>query len=423
MTDIHNRTQREESTLQKIKSNPDITEHNKQKIRKFIDRVRAEGSSKDRIHNYLWSLAKICRHTDLQLGKAQEEDLIRVVGKINNDQLNQKEYSAYSKAEFRKTLSKYYRAFENNPELVEFMQIDPKKKQISKLDAEELPRPEYVEKLVDECRNVRDEALIMTLWDTGGRIEAVLNLKWKNFTPDKENPSISFTERNKTMLRKIPVSSSQPILKRWMSEHPEPEPESYIFTKYEGNKNTKHPGNQPMCYSTAYSMLKRRREDAEIPEKIKTNPHSFRKARATYLASTGMNVNMLAKFMGWSQISTAQKYVSLAQNQLDSAFKEAVGIAEEGKQQGLDWNNESLKPGRCQSCQSIVSNAWNQCPECRTSINQDNLLAVLQQKDKEQQIREEITDIQAKIQAKALENPDLSPNEITEQILQNEDTP
>jgi len=416
MTDIHNRTQREERTLQKIRSNPEITDHNKEKIQKFIDKVRAEGSSKDRIHNYLWSLNKVCSHTDLQLGKAKEEDLIRVVGKINNNQLNQKEYSAYSKAEFRKTLSKYYRAFEDQPKIVDFMQIDPKKKEIKKLDAEELPRPEYVEKLVDACRNVRDEALVMTLWDTGARIEETLNLKWKNFRPDKESPSMSYTERSKTMLKQIPISSSQPILKRWMEEHPSPDPESFIFTKYEGNKNTKNPGQQPMSYSTAYAMLKRRRKDAEIPNRIKTNPHSFRKARATYLASTGMNVNMLAKFMGWSQISTAQKYVSLAQNQLDSAFKEAVGL-EQTQEEGLDWNNESLKPGRCHSCQSIVSNAWNQCPECRTSINQDNLLAILEQKNKEQE-KQRTAERAAEIAAQAQLNPDKTLNQITEELYE-----
>lgn len=403
MTDIHNRTQREENLFQKIRSNPDINDHNQEKIEKFIDQIRAEGSSKDRIHNYLWSLHKICGNTDLQLGKAQEQDLIKVVGKINNNQLNEKEYSPYSKAEFRKTLSKYYRAFENREELVDFMQINPKKKEIQKLDAEELPRPEYVKEIVDACRNVRDEALVMTLWDTGGRIEAVLNLKWKNLHPDSENPRISFTERNKTMLRKIPISSSQPILKRWMEEHPDPRPEAYIFTKYEGNKNTKKPGQEAMKYSTVYSMLKRRREEADIPDRVNTNPHSFRKARATYLASTGMNVNMLAKFMGWSQISTAQKYVSLAQNQLDSAFKEAVGIQKQDAEEGLNWSNEELKPGRCPSCQAVVSNAWNQCPECRTSINPDGLLNLLERKKEgkdAQQMKQELEQMQNQIQDK-----------------------
>lgn len=404
MTDIHNRTQREQNILQKIDSNPDINETNKKHIEKFIDKIRAEGSSKDRIHNYLWSLNKVCSNTDITLSTADEDDLIKVVGKINNDQLNDKDYSPYSKAEFRKTLSKFYRGYMDQPELVEFMQIDPKKKEIQKLEAEQLPRPEYVKELIDACRNVRDEALVMTLWDTGARIEAVLNLKWKNFEPDEENPSISFTERNKTMLRKIPIGSSQPILKRWMDEHPEPEPSSYIFTKYEGNKDTKHPGQQAMGYSTVYAMLKRRRKDAGIPQRINTNPHSFRKARATYLASTGMNVNMLAKFMGWSQISTAQKYVSLAQNQLDSAFKEAVGLDTQGEGKGLEWNNQQLKPGKCESCKTIVSQAWNQCPECHTTINEDSLLAVLEQQksDEEDQVEK------VKRLAEAMEqNPEL----------------
>lgn len=199
-----------------------------------------------------------------------------------------------------------------------------------------------------------------------------------------------YTERNKTMLRKIPVAESVPSLKQWRSQHPEPEPDSYIFTKYEGNKATKSPGKQPMKYSTVYSMLKRRRKevpDNEIPSQVKTNPHAFRKARATFLASTGMNVNLLAKFMGWSDITTAQKYVGLAQNKLDSAFKQAVGL-DNGEADGIDMDREELKPGRCPSCQQIVSSVWHSCPNCSTTLEEDGLLNLLEQRNEKDPLEE-----------------------------------
>jgi integrase len=294
--------------------------------------------------------------------------------------MEDKEYAAYSKAEFRKTLSKMYRAFYDEREKIRFISTDPKKKNLSKLKAEELPKPKHIKEMVRNARNSRDEALIMALWDTGGRIEAVLNLKWKNFNPG-ENSYIRFTERNKTMLRKIPVAESVPSLKKWSDEHPNPDTEEYIFTKYEGNKATKHAGLEPVKYSTVYSMLKRVRKETDLPEKVKTNPHAFRKARATFLAASGMNVNMLAKFMGWSDIKTAEKYVSLAQDQLTSSFKEAVGLEGDKESQGLEMDNEELKPGRCRSCNAVVSAAWSHCHNCGDTIQGDNLLSLLEERN------------------------------------------
>lgn len=396
--DIHNRDQREKQIWEKIEQHPELSQRNLNQIKKFIQQIKAEDASKDRIHNYLWSFATLASSIDFNLDQANREDLVKLVGKINNNelqklektekngeiqlQLKNVEYGAYSKAEFRKTLSKMYRAFYNEEKKIDFITTDVKKKNRSKLKAEELPKPEHIKELVKTTRNSRDEALIMTLWDTGGRIEAVLNLKWKNFSPS-DQATIRFSERNKTMLRKIPVAESVPSLKKWSEEHPNPEPEEYIFTKYEGNKKTKSPGLKPVKYSTVYGMLKRIREKTDLPEKVKTNPHAFRKSRATFLAASGMNVNMLAKFMGWNDITTAEKYVSLAQNQLTSSFKKAVGIEDGKSETGLEMDNEVLKPGRCESCDAIVSRAWTYCYNCNDTITGDNLLTLLEQQEEE----------------------------------------
>jgi len=429
MADIHNRKSRQEKDLQKLEEHPSLEERNLNQITKFINQIKAEGSSKDRIHNYLWSFNVLADSINFQLDNASREDLIELVGKINNNELKpairqetegeglnielqEKDYGIYSKAEFRKTLSKMYRAFYNEEDKIDFISTDPKEKNKSKLKAEELPKPEHVKEMIRAANNSRDEALIMTLWDTGARIEAVLNLKWKNFDPG--NSYIRFTERNKTMLRKIPVAESVPSLKKWSDEHPSPDPEEYIFTKYEGNKATKSPGLEPVKYSTVYSMIQERtRPEADIPSKVKTNPHAFRKGRATFLAASGMNVNMLAKYMGWNDITTAEKYVSLAQNQLTSSFKEAVGLETEQQDEGLEISNESIRPGKCPSCNAVVSNAWTYCYSCGDTLEGDHLLDLLETDETKVDI-----DLSAKIGAKAALNPDKSINEIKEEVLQ-----
>jgi len=432
MTDIHNRNQRQKTDLEKLESHPDLSQRNKNQIKQFIDQIKAEGSSKDRIHNYMWSFHVLAPSIDFQLDKPSKQDLIKLVGKINNNELTVKErkekngsikwisedkdYSAHSRAEFRKTLSKFYRAYLDKEDVIDFINVSVKKKEREGPKPEELPKPRHIKALAQSCRNPRDEALILALWDTGARIEATLNLKWKNFKPGEDQSYMRYTERNKTMLRKIPVAESVPSLKQWRGQHPDPSPEAYIFTKYEGNKATKKPGKTPMNYGSAYKMLKRRRKDVpkkEIPSTVKTNPHAFRKARATFLASTGMNVNLLARFMGWSDITTAQKYVGLAQNKLDNAFKQAVGL-DEGETDGLDMDREELKPGKCPSCAMIVSNVWHSCPNCSTTLEEDGLLALLEESN-ETKIDPELS---VKVGMSLSKNPDKTFNEIKQEVME-----
>jgi len=346
MTDIHNRKTREKRTLQKIKSSPDISASNKTVIQDFIKQIKAENASKDRIHNYLWGLHKICKHTDIELENADKDDLIEVVGAINNNELGDRDYAPVSKEEFRKTLSKLYRAYFDKPDVIDFMQIGVKKKNQKKLKSEEIPSPDDVKEMVSSCRNSRDEAL-------------------------------------------IPIADCVPSLRKWMDEHPSPEGDSYIFTKYEGNLDTKHAGSEPVQYSTAHAALERIRERADIDERVNTNPHAFRKGRATFFAAAGMQGNGLKQHFGWSDIQTTEKYIQLGRNQLDSAYKEAVGIEEEDDTEDLD--QDKLKPGKCRSCGWMVSAAWSYCHNCGDTIEGDNLLSMLEsdeRSDKEKEIRD-----------------------------------
>jgi len=392
MTDIHNRTEREKRTLQKLKSSDDISDSNKTVIQDFIKQIKAENASKDRIHNYLWSLHKVCKHTDLELEDADKDDLIDAVGQINNNELGDTDYAPLSKSEFRKSLSKLYRAYFDSPDMIDFMQIGVKKKNQKSLKSEEIPSPDDVKEMVDSCRNSRDEALIMTLWDTGGRMGEVLNLQWQDLDIERTSESrqtfeLRITE-SKTQPRKIPIADCVPSLRKWMDEHPNAQGDSYIFTKYEGNLATKEAGSEPVSYSAARAAIARVRERADIDEKTRTNPHAFRKARATFFAAAGMQGNQLKDHFGWSSIETTEKYIQLGRNQLDSAYKEAVGIEEDETE---DLDKDKLKPGKCRSCGWMVSAAWSYCHNCGDTIEGDNLLSMLEsdeRSDKEKEIRD-----------------------------------
>jgi hypothetical protein len=60
----------------------------------------------------------------------------------------------------------------------------------------------------------------------------------------------------------------------------------------------------------------------ELPDQIKTNPHAWRKARATDLAGKGMSQANLELWFGWSPGSDKAKfYIFLSQQDLEGAFR------------------------------------------------------------------------------------------------------
>lgn len=366
--DIHNREQINERLKAKIEES-ELNQSNIQAVQKFVDKLKASGVGKDRIRNYLWSFEYLAKHIDFDLENPDKQDLVQLAGVINGDL--RENLSEYSIAELKKTLSKYYGWHLGQREKIDFLSTVVDQSRVQGLKEEEVLRPREVKKITRKAQNPRDQALIMTLWSSGGRIEAVLNTRWEDLELDGINSKLRFTT-NKTEPRRIPVAEAAPYLKKYV-ESIEAESEDFIFTMWEGNQKSKRErGTDQLTYHAAYGAVKRAVERSNVPDQRQTSPHGFRKSRATFLASTGMNAPQLMRFFGWSQMETAKKYIGLAENQLDKAFQQAIGL-EDAETESLDMSEEELRPKRCLSCGSVVSPAMKTCYHCGDVINADNL--------------------------------------------------
>jgi integrase len=380
--DIHNRTAINKRIDKKLEESQ-LSQTNISAVRDFTDKLKASGIGKDRIRNYLWSFDYLAKHIDFDLEDAEEEDLLKLAGVINGDLRD--DLSEYSIAELKKTLSKYYGWHLDRRQDIDFLGTTVDQTRIEGLKPEEVLRPTEVKKIVRHAGNKRDKALIMTLWASGGRIEAVLNTQWKDLELDDVNSRLRFTS-NKTQPRRVPVAEAAPYLRQY-AEHVDKDTSDFIFTMWEGNqKAKKERGTDQLSYNAAYRAIGRAVEDADIPSARQTSPHGYRKSRATFLASQGMNAPQLMEFFGWSQMETAKKYVGLAQNQLESAFGEAIGLSQDQQDTGLDMDREELKPRRCHVCGNIVSPAMSTCWSCGETINPDQLLNALQPDKQEQAV-------------------------------------
>jgi integrase len=161
------------------------------------------------------SFNTLAPNIDFPLDDPEKSELKAMVAKINQSGLKDKDYSVWTRAEFKKGIKSFYKfqTGEEDPEILDFLTVNVKKKDKPKADPQELPCPSDVKKLVQAASNRRDEALIFVTWDTGARIGEILNLRWKDVKFGDELTQIRFRE-SKTGERRVPVREPVEMLRR-----------------------------------------------------------------------------------------------------------------------------------------------------------------------------------------------------------------
>lgn len=315
VSDIHKRGEKLKRVEEKLERS--FNGRNLELLLEFENSMKAQNMSKSRLCRYLSSFNAIADLIDFNLDTAEKKDLIKLVGRINQNEISgQEERSAWTLNEYRKAIRRFYRWYKNadEPEIIDFISCNVKKKNRSKVDVDELPRPTDVETLKNHMANPRDKAFIVTLWECGGRISEVLNLQWQDIQHLEEFSKLKIRE-SKTQQRSVPVKDCVPLLENWKLQHPDPSEGEYIFTKLDRIECLKQ-----VSYRGMQGQMRSAEGKADLPDRIKTNFHAFRKSRAHYLANHGFNIFQLMAFFGWDDPETAMPYVLSARKSLNDAF-------------------------------------------------------------------------------------------------------
>lgn len=120
--------------------------------------------------------------------------------------------------------------------------------------------------------------------------------------------------------------------------------------------------------------MRRIRKKTDIPDRIKTNPHAFRKGRATYLAAQGMNQAQLCEFGGWVQGSgEVAVYIRMAESDVEQGIREISGI-----QKREDDTEEDLDPVKCQECKKLNKFEAENCRDCGATLKTSDLFTEVQ---------------------------------------------
>ena len=377
--DIHSYKKKYGREITKLREAEYLCPEDKELSLRFVDFLFSQGLSYSRIDRYIQSIRTLSEKFEFTFHNATKDSISHLLAQIStakyvNSEGKEKEYTEYTKIEFKKLLKKFYKWY-GKIELVEDFKLHIPRNKRKLPDKADLPTPEDILKMIQKAQKPRDKCLISLLYETGARIGEIANIRLSDIGFNKEYATLKL--RGKTGERVIPIRHSYIYLKEWYENHPLKndsyavrEKEDFLFISNSNNSKFK-----PMDYNSFTKIIKRLGREAKINKRL--NPHSFRHARASVLAKD-LPEAQLSQYFGWVQGSgMASTYVHLSGRDIVNTFKRKWGLIEENpKEIGL-----SIK---CPRCGTLNAPTDNYCRNCDFVLN-ESLALELERRRKERE--------------------------------------
>jgi len=349
---VHNPSKRYQNALASLE-NSDISHVNKETIKQFAKQCFADGIGKLRVTKYISTLKKIATIIRKDFEDITKEDLIDYVRDI---ELNDA-YSDWTKHDYKVTLKKFYKLFKGDgveyPEEVKWIKI--KKKINNNKLPDELITTDEIKAMTSAASNLRDRAIVITLYESGARAGELLNIKIKHVVFDKYGALVMLD--GKTGMRRIRLVASVPALSGLLDVHPfRNDKEAWLWL---GSSTLNR--NERLSYVGLNKLLNGLAEKASVKKPV--NPHNFRHSRATELAKS-LTEAQLCMIMGWVQGSTqASIYVHLSQRDTDNAILKLHGLLD------VEEEGAGLMAVKCPRCRQNNVPGSKFCRSCGMALD------------------------------------------------------
>ena len=332
-------------------------DRNLQKIAEFRHELGAEGLSPARINKYMETLTQVNK-------KLHKKDFVSVTKQdIKNfiAEINCSGYSVWTKRDYKvitKRFWKWLKGMEDEdgyPDEVNWIKTTIKRKDKVSVRHEDILKPEEIFSMVEHCRNVRDKAMLMTLFESGMRPSELLTMQIRNVRFEEQGAYISVT--GKTGDKLIFVYLAAPLLSQWLSEHPRNDnPEAYFWISL---NSINYLGI--LSPNRLRTIVKTAARDSGITKRVWS--YLLRHSAATD-DSKVMTYAVLCEKYGWTPGSKMPSvYVHLAGDDLRDA---------QLKKYGLQAGRENFVPSltECSRCHYKCSPGTRFCPACGLCLNQ-----------------------------------------------------
>lgn len=171
---------------------------------------------------------------------------------------------------------------------------------------------------------LQDQFMMVLLYDTGARIQEILNLKLCDFKIDK-TPTVKIHGKG-NKIRIVPLmAETVKHLKNYLAAmHPDENmfSDCYLFF------TVRHGQKGPMCDDTARYRIQKyvpaaQEKCREVP--ANPHPHLWRHSRAMHLYQHGMDLERISQWLGHSNLETTLIYAHIDTEDKRKAIEEALG--------------------------------------------------------------------------------------------------
>jgi len=175
----------------------------------------------------------------------------------------------------------------------------------------------------------RDRFFMILLYDTGARVQELLDLQLKDFCLESSTPCV-YLKGKGDKTRAVPLLDKTIVhlneyLKRFHPEETRINEQYLFYTVIKGHRGKMSPEN-------VASFLRRYAESARkvLPEvPINLHAHLFRHSRAMHLYQMGIPLSYIKDFLGHSHINTTTIYASADINMMREALEKVNKMSTE----------------------------------------------------------------------------------------------
>jgi len=155
---------------------------------------------------------------------------------------------------------------------------------------------EEVKKLIDATSNIKHKLILKLLYGCGLRVSEVINLRKDDINFDECLIHIRLSKGRKDRFVKIPDS-----IRNDLENYSKLSNEDILFASNRGGKLTT---------ATIQKIVKNSAAKAGLKKNI--HPHTLRHSFATHLLEQGIDLRIIQKLLGHSDIKTTQIYLSVS---------------------------------------------------------------------------------------------------------------
>lgn len=290
----------------KITSIQDCVDCNPDLVNKFISAKRVEGLSEKSLSYYQRTIQTMLSGVDKQVQNISTEDLR---GYFSSYQDKNKS-SRVTIDNIRRILSTFFSWLEDENYILK-SPIRRIHKIKSTTIVKEIYSDESLEKMRDNCSNLRDLALVDILASTGMRVGELVLLN---------KTDVDFVERECKVLGK---GNKERIV--YFDARTKIHLQEYLSSRSDKNEALFVGLNAPFNRISIGAVELRIRKLGLKVEIIKSHPHKFRRTLATKAIDKGMPIEQLQVLLGHKRIDTTLQYAMVNQANVKASHKKYIG--------------------------------------------------------------------------------------------------